>query len=74
MGIRGHEPLVLQRCPEGEGDGAVLACTTESCGIYDDVLEVPALQPAELEVAFTVPAGVPAYPTDPGGGDGCGCR
>ena len=55
QGIRGYEPMVLQRCPEGEGEGQVLACTTERCGIYDDVEEVPALMPSDLELAVTVP-------------------
>ena len=55
VGIRGHEPIIVQRCPEGEGSGSVLACTTLGCGIYEDVLEVPALEPEELEAAFTVP-------------------
>ena len=55
VGIRGHEPIIVQRCPEGEGEGSVLACTTWGCGVYDDVEEVPLLEPEELEVAFTVP-------------------
>ena len=54
-GIGGHEPMVLQGCPEGEGEGPVLACTTERCGIYDDVDEVPELMPSDLELAATVP-------------------
>ena len=54
-GLRSHEPIVLQSCPGGEGEGPVLACTNRSCGMYDDVLEVPPLEPEDLEVAFTVP-------------------
>ena len=54
-GVRTHEPMVLQGCPEGEGEGPVLACTTERCGIYDDVDEVPALMPSDLELAATIP-------------------
>ena len=54
-GIRGHEPIVVQRCPEGEGEGSVLACTTVGCGIYDDVSEVPPLMPSDLELAITLP-------------------
>ena len=54
-GISGHEPMVLQRCPEGEGEGPVLACTTERCGTYDDVDEVPELMPSDLELAVTIP-------------------
>ena len=54
-GLRWHEPIVLQRCPAGEGEGSVLACTNRGCGIYDDVLEVPPLEPEDLELAFTVP-------------------
>ena len=51
-----HEPTVVQLCPEGEGAGEVLACTTTGCGIYDDVSEVPPLMPSELELAITVPS------------------
>ena len=54
-GARGHEPIILQRCPEGEGEGSVLACTNRGCDVYDDVVEVPPLEPEDLEVAFTVP-------------------
>ena len=51
-----HEPTVVQLCPEGEGAGEVLACTTTGCGIYDDVSEVPPLMPSKLELAITVPS------------------
>ena len=51
----GHEPMVVQLCPEGEGAGEVLACTTIACGIYNDVSEVPALMPSKLEMAMTLP-------------------
>ncbi len=54
-GVRPAEPIVLQRCPEGEGDGEVLACTTTRCGIYDDVSQVPPLEPAKLQVAISAP-------------------
>ena len=54
-GVWPAEPIVLQRCPEGEGDGEVLACTTTRCGIYDDVNQVPPLEPAELQVAISAP-------------------
>ena len=52
-GVRPADPIVLQRCPEGEGDGEVLACTTTRCGIYDDVSQVPPLDPAKLQVAIS---------------------
>ena len=55
------EPIVLQRCPEGEGDGEVLACTTTRCGIYDDVSQVPPPDPAKLQVAISAPVD-PWYP------------
>ena len=54
-GIRGHEPLVVQACPEDEGAGPVLACTTDRCGIYDELEAVPPLRPEELELAVTLP-------------------
>ncbi len=54
-GVQPAEPIVLQRCPEGEGDGEVLACTTTRCGIYDDVSQVPPLEPAKLQVAISAP-------------------
>ena len=54
-GIRAHEPIVLQRCPEGDGAGPVLACTNVACGFYDDVSEVPSLTPKHLALALTVP-------------------
>ena len=54
-GIRPHEPIVVQRCPEGTGEGPVLACTTVRCGLYDDVSEVPPLTPEHLQLALTVP-------------------
>ena len=54
-GIQSHEPLVLQRCPEGDGEGWVLACGTERCGVYDDVSQVPPLTPRTLDLAITVP-------------------
>ncbi len=54
-GIRPAEPIVLQRCPEGEGDGEVLACTTTRCGIYDDVSQVPPLEPSKLQLAISAP-------------------
>ena len=54
-GVRPAEPIVLQRCPEGEGDGEVLACTTTRCGIYDDVSQVPPLEPMKLQVAISAP-------------------
>ena len=54
-GIRPADPIVLQRCPEGEGDGEVLACTTTRCGIYDDVSQVPPLEPAKLQLAISAP-------------------
>lgn len=54
-GIRSHEPIVVQRCPEGNGEGPVLACTTVGCGIYDDPGEVPRLIAADLQVAVTMP-------------------
>ena len=53
-GIRSHEAIVVQRCPEGTGEGPVLACTKVRCGIYDDVSEVPPLTPEHLEMALTV--------------------
>ena len=53
-GIRSHEAIVVQRCPEGAGEGPVLACTNVRCGIYDDVSEVPPLTPEHLEMALTV--------------------
>ena len=54
-GIRPAEPIVLQRCPAGEGDGEVLACTTTRCGIYDDVSQVPPLDLSELQLAISAP-------------------
>ncbi len=60
-GVRPADPIVLQRCPEGEGDGEVLACTTTRCGIYDDVSQVPPLDPAKLQVAISAPVD-PWYP------------
>ena len=54
-GRRPHEPIVIQRCPEGDGEGPVLACTTQQCGIYEDVSEVPRLAPAKLQLAVTLP-------------------
>ena len=54
-GVRPAEPIVLQRCPAGEGDGEVLACTTTRCGIYDDVSQVPPLEPSKLQVAISAP-------------------
>ena len=54
-GIRAHEPIILQRCPEGDGEGPVLACDTFRCATYDDVNQVPPLMPQELELAITVP-------------------
>ena len=54
-GLRPHEPIVIQRCPEGDGEGPVLACTTQQCGIYEDVSEVPRLAPAKLQLATSVP-------------------
>ena len=54
-GVRPAEPIVLQRCPEGEGDGEVLACTTTRCGIYDDVSQVPPLDLSKLQVAISAP-------------------
>ena len=53
--VRPADPIVLQRCPEGEGDGEVLACTTTRCGIYDDVSQVPPLDPSKLQVAISAP-------------------
>ena len=53
--IRPYEPIVPQRCPEDEGEGPVLACTTERCGLYEDVEEVPELMPSELELAISYP-------------------
>ena len=53
-GIRSHEAIVVQRRPEGAGEGPVLACTNVRCGIYDDVSEVPPLTPEHLEMALTV--------------------
>ena len=55
QGLRPHEPIVIQRCPEGEGEGPVLACTTQQCGIYEDVSEVPRLAPAKLQLATSLP-------------------
>ena len=60
-GVRPADPIVLQRCPEGEGDGEVLACTTTRCGIYDDVSQVPPLDPAKLQLAISAPVD-PWYP------------
>ena len=54
-GFRMHEPIVLQRCPEGAGVGPVLACTNVRCGLYDEVADVPPLTPSDLELALTVP-------------------
>ena len=54
-GVWPADPIVLQRCPAGEGDGEVLACTTTRCGIYDDVSQVPPLDPAKLQVAISAP-------------------
>ena len=54
-GIRPADPIVLQRCPAGEGDGEVLACTTTRCGIYDDVSQVPPLDLSKLQVAISAP-------------------
>ena len=54
-GVRPADPIVMQRCPEGEGGGEVLACTTTRCGIYDDVSQVPPLDPAKLQVAISAP-------------------
>ena len=53
--IQSHEAIVVQRCPEGAGEGSVLACTNVRCGIYDDVSDVPPLTPEHLEMALTVP-------------------
>ena len=55
FGHRPHEPIVIQRCPEGDGEGPVLACTTQQCGIYEHVSEVPRLAPAKLQVATSLP-------------------
>ena len=55
FGVRPHEPIVIQRCPEGDGEGSVFACTTLRCGSYDDVSEVPRLTPARLQLAVSVP-------------------
>ena len=54
-GVRPADPIVLQRCPAGEGDGEVLACTTTRCGIYDDVSQVPPLDLSKLQVAISAP-------------------
>lgn len=54
-GIRRHEPIVIRACPEGDGEGPVLACTTTHCGIYENVSEVPPLMPAVLDLAVSTP-------------------
>ena len=55
FGHRPHEPIVIQRCPEGNGKGPVLACTTTGCGTYEHVSEVPRLAPAKLQLAISLP-------------------